>query len=417
MTEDPDDQCHALVVLIWDDESFVILLMLDGVTSYFPTFKPTKEQYETAQGGDTMFVLTYDSPESDPHEKWFLEQENSMVDSRALVHLRSPSLPVRLSSVDTMLTNHEDLPVVALNQCCIISETHSQNKNDNTTDAAQVLIVKAKKAPRLDPATLARCCWGTGLAAAAKTIENTTHRAFCTLLNPSLSHCFRTNDRQLHYQRLPVTLFTDMLIAKTRSTRHGNLYAQVFAAPNGWKRVFPMEKKSQVHEALALLSTRDGVPPIIICDGAKEQVLGEFCCKARQADCHIRQTKPYTPQSNFAETAIKELKNGVGRKMFSSQVPKRLWDDCIELEQYLQSNTWNERFTNAGKVPETIVSGETADISTFVQHHWYEWIMFRDTSVSFPGDKLVLGFYLGPSIDVGPAMMAKILKANGVIVH
>jgi hypothetical protein len=43
--------------------------------------------------------------------------------------------------------------------------------------------------------------------------------------------------------------------------------------------------------------------------------------------------------------------------------------------------------------------------------------MFRDTSVSFPGDKLVHGRYLGPSIDVGPTMMAKILKANGVVVH
>jgi hypothetical protein len=103
--------------------------------------------------------------------------------------------------------------------------------------------------------------------------------------------------------------------------------------------------------------------------------------------------------------------------MFSSQVPKRLWNDCIELKQYVQSNTWNERFVNGGKVPETIVSGETADISTFAQHHWYEWIMFRDTSVSFPGDKLVLGRYLGPSIDVGPAMTAKILKANGVVIH
>jgi hypothetical protein len=96
----------------------------------------------------------------------------------------------------------------------------------------------------------------------------------------------------------------------------------VFAAPNGWKRVFPMENKSQVHEALALLFTRDGVPPVITCDGAKEQVLGEFCRKVHQANCHIRQTKPYKTQSNFAETAIKELKNGVGRKMFSSQVPK-----------------------------------------------------------------------------------------------
>jgi hypothetical protein len=324
MMEDPDDPCHALVVPIKDDESFVIPfpLMLDGIATYFPTFKPTKEQYETAQEGDNMFVLTYDSPEWDPHKKWFSEQENSMLDSRGLVRLRSPSLPVRLSSVDTMLTNHEDDLPVALNRCRIISETHSQVKLDdknNDTDA-QVLVVKAKKAPRLDPATLA-LHWGIGLAAAAKTIKNTTHRAFCTVLNPSLSHCFWTNDRQLHYRHLPVTLFTDTLIAKTHS-RHGNLYAQVFAAPNGWKRVFPMEKKSQAHEALALLFTRDVVPPIIICDGAKKQILGEFCRKAHQADCHVRQTEPYMPQSNFAETAIKELKNGVGRKMFSSQVPK-----------------------------------------------------------------------------------------------
>ena len=39
--------------------------------------------------------------------------------------------------------------------------------------------------------------------------------------------------------------------------------------------------------------------------------------------------------------------------------------------------------------------------------------MFRDFAVTYPDDKLVLGRYLGPSIDVGPALTAKILKANG----
>jgi hypothetical protein len=71
-----------------------------------------------------------------------------------------------------MLTNHEDNLPVALNRCRIISKTHSQVKLDdknNDMDAAQVLVVRAKKAPRLDPATLA-CHWGIGLAAAAKTI-------------------------------------------------------------------------------------------------------------------------------------------------------------------------------------------------------------------------------------------------------
>ena len=35
------------------------------------------------------------------------------------------------------------------------------------------------------------------------------------------------------------------------------------------------------------------------------------------------------------------------------------------------------------------------------------------TNVAFPDDQLVLGKYLGPSIDVRPAMMQHDMKANG----
>jgi hypothetical protein len=39
--------------------------------------------------------------------------------------------------------------------------------------------------------------------------------------------------------------------------------------------------------------------------------------------------------------------------------------------------------------------------------------MFRDNKPSFPDDKLILGRYLGPAIDTGSALTAKILKSNG----
>ena len=83
----------------------------------------------------------------------------------------------------------------------------------------------------------------------------------------------------------------------------------------------------------------------------------------------------------------------------------------------IQSNTCSDVFELGGEVPETMVSGETSDISPFCQHAWYEWIKFRDTGPNFPDDKELLGCYLGPSIDVGPAMTAKILKANGQVLH
>jgi hypothetical protein len=46
-----------------------------------------------------------------------------------------------------------------------------------------------------------------------------------------------------------------------------------------------------------------------------------------------------------------------------------------------------------------------------------DWIKFRDTSVSFPDDPMTLGRWLGLSTDIGPAITAKCLKANGQIMH
>jgi hypothetical protein len=42
--------------------------------------------------------------------------------------------------------------------------------------------------------------------------------------------------------------------------------------------------------------------------------------------------------------------------------------------------------------------------------------MFHDIEPSFPDDKFILGHYLGPAIDTGSALTAKILKSNGVFV-
>ena len=60
---------------------------------------------------------------------------------------------------------------------------------------------------------------------------------------------------------------------------------------------------------------------------------------------------------------------------------------------------------------------QAADISHICEYAWFGWVMFRDgPHVSYPDDNLVLGGYLGLTLDVGPAMCAKILKNNGKVV-
>ena len=110
--------------------------------------------------------------------------------------------------------------------------------------------------------------------------------------------------------------------------------ANIFATNFGWSCSFPMMLEKEAHEALSLLFQWDEVPPTVICDNAKEIVLGHFNRKLKEASCHLKQMEPFTPWSNSAKREIKELKKGSGRKLIKPGTPKRLWDVFLELESH-----------------------------------------------------------------------------------
>ncbi len=112
-----------------------------------------------------------------------------------------------------------------------------------------------------------------------------------------------------------------------------------------------MTRKGAAHETLSLLFHRDGVPPTMVLDGSKEQTHGDFMRKLCEADCHARQTEPYSPWQQAAESCIHELKRGVSRKMIKTGSPRVLWDHCIELEALIRSSTSNNVYMTDGKVP------------------------------------------------------------------
>ncbi len=146
----------------------------------------------------------------------------------------------------------------------------------------------------------------------------------------------------------------------------------------------------------------------MVVDGSKEQTLGKFKTKCRQADWHVKQTEPYSPWSNSCEVAIKEVKLAAGRNLRESKCPKVLWDDCFERRAYIRSTTVYDIYSLIGEVTDTLVNGETPDISEFSSFKWYLWVKYRDQQVAFPDDKFVLGCYLLLSTDIGPAMTCKL---------
>jgi hypothetical protein len=252
MALNPSNDHHAIVIPGKGDNAteLRIPLALKGVISYFPSSKPTREEYESTDLS-LCLELTYESPEWDPSSPMFGEQEAAMLDSNG--NLRDSIVDKRHLS--------------------------SLHRESVSTDFGLALQRMAKPQYSIQPMVLAKN-WNIGLKTAQQTLDATLQRGVRTTLHPTLLRRFRTNDRQLRYRRLAHDMFTDTLKAGVSSWFRLNRYAQVFATRFGWVRVFPMQKKSQAHEALSLLVQRDGVPPVMIMDGSKEQTMGKFRQKA-----------------------------------------------------------------------------------------------------------------------------------------
>ena len=83
------------------------------------------------------------------------------------------------------------------------------------------------------------------------------------------------------------------------------------------------------------------------------------------------QIEPHSPWMNLREGEIHELKRGLTRKMLKRNVPKKLWDHCLELESRIHSATTLPRFDLEHQNPESKMHGISADISDICEFEFY----------------------------------------------
>ena len=87
---------------------------------------------------------------------------------------------------------------------------------------------------------------------------------------------------------------------------------------------------------------------------------------------------------SLCEGEIRELKRGSTRKMLKWNVPKKLWDHCLELESRIRSATTLPRFDLDHQTPEAKMHGMSSDISDICEFELYEWFMFNDSQATLP---------------------------------
>jgi hypothetical protein len=150
----------------------------------------------------------------------------------------------------------------------LLAELDDINMNLN------ISLVKSEMRDKAgDDAAIVAKNWGIGIEAAKRKRLVTTQRGIRRMIHPSLTKRYNTNDRQLRYCRLPVTIYTDTMFS-TILSRQKNKAAQIFCTDFGFVRAFPLKKEKEEHEALYLLFHRDGVPNVMVMDGSKAQVEG-----------------------------------------------------------------------------------------------------------------------------------------------
>ncbi len=246
--------------------------------------------------------------------------------------------------------------------------------------------------------------WGTSVTVAQNTLKVTTQRGVRFVTKENLSRRFRTRQAQLQYRHLRTNVFSDTMFSEVKSIR-SNTCAQVFVTDETYSRVYPMKTKADAFVALNSFVQSVGIPKMLITDNAREEYDAEWERVRKKYLIHQRVTEPYSPWQNKAELEIRELKGHFRRVMYKTQAPERLWCYCFEYVSDIRSFTARPRLDD--RTPYENLTGETPDISEYIEFEFHGWVKWWDPQV---GEQL--GRWLGVAKNQGPAMVYWILQEN-----
>ena len=115
--------------------------------------------------------------------------------------------------------------------------------------------------------------WHISQEDARRTINMTTQTSV-QMQDPTLSHNYGTNDRMVQYKRIQDYFFMDTFFATKKGGRssRGHTCCQLFDTDKGFLYVIPMQRKSEVLQAIKQFAKEIGAPTSIIADMSGEQM-------------------------------------------------------------------------------------------------------------------------------------------------
>jgi hypothetical protein len=124
-------------------------------------------------------------------------------------------------------------------------------------------------------------------------------------------------------------------------------------------------------------------------------------------------TEPHSPWQNHTEGVIKEVKRHTQHFMSRTHTPKKLWDYCLTYVCELRNRLALPLYQLHGRTPHEVLTGNTPDISEYLEFEWYQPIWVYDTT-AFPEQRRTIGRWIGVAHRIGQAMCYWILPPSGI---
>ena len=394
--------------IVTEDRSFCMGLFMQGTTVKVQTHSPTQIELETCP----HVVLSSPSP-WDPNNISFpksrMSVEEMMSDMRHVSSTTSSStedvagnvfdLSTIVRRISSMQTTSSDLAVpderlIGRGDVPPINTFQSSSRHSDVT-----------------PQSLSER-WCISIPTAALTLKKTTQRFLRSAILP-LGRRYRT-DRVFTRKTLAGDWSTDTMDGRCKSL-DGCRYAQVFTNKYYFSRIYPMDSKRKAGDALRLFCQEFGVPERLTFDGSKEQCGKgtQFMKQIRRHDIDYHISEPDLHNQNPVEGVIRELRRKWYRIMIRNRVPEKLWDYGLRWVSETSNLTYSTARGLTGQIPITQVTGETADISEYLDFAFYDQVWFKDNAGSSPFEP---GRWLGVSERTGRDMCYHVLNKNGNVV-
>lgn len=254
--------------------------------------------------------------------------------------------------------------------------------------------------------------WHIGFETAKKTLKSTTQRLIRSAVLP-LSRRYKA-DRMFRLPQLQGEFFTDTVFEKVKS-KDGNTCGQIFANELYFCTFYPMSSKAKAGEALSEFCKEFGIPEKLRTDQAPEMCgfKTEFQKCVRKYGISHHKAEAGMHNQSPAEGVVRECRRKWYRIMFAKKVPIFLWDYGLRWVCEIMSRTHSRSHRlDGGCVPLQGLTGETVDISDYLDFGFYDRVWYRDNAGMGP---VLMGRWLGKSHSVGSVMCFWVLGPTGQV--